>query len=63
MIQSTESGIESNSTLPVKEIDSLADRPLSKSNPIIGGSWESALADGDIIRIAAVKTIAVAMIL
>ena len=54
---STESGIESNSIEPDSEIDSLADKPLSKSNPMIAGSSVSAIAEGEMTSNGATNTI------
>tara|TARA_B100000676_G_scaffold109577_1_gene109530 strand:+ start:2131 stop:2436 length:306 start_codon:yes stop_codon:yes gene_type:complete len=59
--QKTESGAESNSIIPDKFTDSLAEKPLLKSNPILGGSPDSALAEGVMTTMAAAKTIARAM--
>ena len=53
----TESGIESNSIEPDSEIDSLADKPLSKSNPMIAGYSVSATAEGEKTSTGAISSI------
>tara|TARA_B100001250_G_C19144685_1_gene505322 strand:- start:192 stop:446 length:255 start_codon:yes stop_codon:yes gene_type:complete len=53
----TESGIESNSIEPDSEIDSLTDKPLSKSNPMIAGSSVSPIAEGEMTNNGATSTI------
>ncbi len=57
IVQTTESGIMSYSIEPESVIVSLVERPFSKSNPIIAGSSESALTEGEMKKKGARSTI------
>ena len=59
IVQTTESGIMSYSIEPESVIVSLVERPFSKSNPIIAGSSESALTEGEMMKNGARSTISI----